>query len=137
MGWHTVMSDASHRTIRANPYLGDTDGEDLNAGGVAIAVLLQALHEAVVDRVEEIDVDFLQRVLRAELVQLVVDLGERAVVSGDTQATSHLVVDPRLVVVDGVVLHRVPGVLLPEAIHHLHFLRRGEKRPESAMRTSK
>ena len=86
--------------------LGDADRNHLDARVVLGAVGLQRLGERLVEPIELVDVDLLQRVRRAELVDLVVDL----------------VKDPKLVVVHAVVLDGVEGVRAIEPIDHFDLV---------------
>ena len=86
--------------------LGDPDGDDLDAGCVPIALLLDGPLEVLVQLIELGDVDLVESVLGAELVDLVMDLVE----------------DPGLVIVDGVVLDGLVGQVSLESIDHLYLI---------------
>ena len=58
----------------------------------------------LVHLIELVDVNFVESVLRAELVDFVMDL----------------VIDPSLVVIDSVVLNGLPGQLSAQTIHHFN-----------------
>mmetsp|Transcript_8896 Transcript_8896/g.20960 ORF Transcript_8896/g.20960 Transcript_8896/m.20960 type:complete len:331 (+) Transcript_8896:65-1057(+) len=88
------------------PRLGDAYRNDLDPRSPAVDVRLQRVPQRLVERVELGDVHLLEGVCRAELVDLVVDL----------------VIDPRLVVVDRVVLDRLVHVLALQSVDHLDLV---------------
>lgn len=84
----------------------DADRYDLDARSPEPATFLERQGQILVQLVELVDVHFAQGVLRAELVDLVMDLLE----------------NPRAVVVDCVIPHGLQHVFLPETIHHFHLV---------------
>jgi hypothetical protein len=85
---------------------GDSDGKNLDAWRPRAKVLVEGLDEFLVELVEDVDVDLLQGVLGAELVDLVVQL----------------VSDPELLIILSVVEHSVVDELLLQLVHHLDLV---------------
>jgi len=86
--------------------LGHADRNDLDTRRPFHRVYLKDLLQVLIKLVKLVDVDLVECVSRAELVDLVMNF----------------VVDPSAVIVDRVVLDSVPYLVTTKSVHHLDFL---------------
>jgi hypothetical protein len=96
-----------------NGGLGDTNRDYFNARGPLVCIGLENFDKLLVEFIELIDEYFLECVLRAELIDLMMNL----------------VIDPCLIIVYGVVLDGLVRQIFVQSIHHLYLVKVDEHSP--------
>mmetsp|Transcript_2261 Transcript_2261/g.4537 ORF Transcript_2261/g.4537 Transcript_2261/m.4537 type:complete len:263 (-) Transcript_2261:114-902(-) len=84
----------------------DANGDNFDTSVVLSAVSLQRLLNPVVDSVKLLNVNFLQCMLRAELIDLVMELGK----------------DPDIVIVNTIVSYGIHHMVLRKSVDHLNLV---------------
>eukprot|EP00350_Pseudokeronopsis_sp_OXSARD2_P005258 CAMPEP_0170544962 /NCGR_PEP_ID=MMETSP0211-20121228/3527_1 /TAXON_ID=311385 /ORGANISM="Pseudokeronopsis sp., Strain OXSARD2" /LENGTH=229 /DNA_ID=CAMNT_0010848741 /DNA_START=239 /DNA_END=925 /DNA_ORIENTATION=- len=113
----TLSSHILEQGVR-NSWFGHSDGDNFDAWSPSVAVILQGARQLLIQAIELINEDFLEGVFAAELIDFMVNFVE----------------DPRLVIMDRVVLNRIMHQVLPQPVHYLDVVEVDDHTPTGPTR---